>query len=96
MTREDILNFFAAHKIELEVRFGVVKIGLFGSYARGDAREDSDIDVAVELAKGNIADKYFGLLHYLEDNLHKKIDLGIESNIKPALRPYVMKEIMYV
>lgn len=96
MTREEILDFLTTHKAELETRFGVVKIGLFGSYARGDAREDSDVDVAVELVKDNIADKYFGLLHYLEDHLHRKIDLGIESNIKPALRPYVMKEIMYV
>jgi len=96
MTREDIMHFLLTHKTVLESQFGVVKIGLFGSYARGEAREDSDIDVAVELAKENIADRYFGLLHYLEDNLHKKIDLGIESNIKPALRPYVMKEIMYV
>ena len=96
MTREEIILFLTAHKSELEGRFGVLKIGLFGSYARGDAREDSDIDVAVELRKENIADRYFGLLHYLEDNLHKKIDLGIESNIKPALRPYIMKEIMYV
>lgn len=96
MTREEILQFLTAHKSELEGRFGVLKIGLFGSYARGDAREDSDIDVAVELVKENIADRYFGLLHYLEDNLHKKIDLGIESNIKPALRPYIMKEIRYV
>lgn len=96
MTRDEILHFLTAHKSELEDRFGVVKIGLFGSYARGEAKEDSDVDVAVELVKENIADRYFGLLHYLEDNLHKKIDLGIESNIKPALRPYIMKEIMYV
>lgn len=96
MTSEEIILFLTTHKSELEDRFGVLKIGLFGSYARGDAREDSDIDVAVELVKENIADRYFGLLHYLEDNLHKKIDLGIESNIKPALRPYIMKEIRYV
>jgi hypothetical protein len=96
MTREEILNFLTMHKSELEERFGVLRIGLFGSYARGDAREDSDVDVAVELVKENIADRYFGLLHYLEDNLHKKIDLGIESNIKPTLRPYILKEIKYV
>lgn len=96
MTGEEILHFLTKHKTELEERFGVLKIGLFGSYARGDAREDSDVDVAVELVKENIADRYFGLLHYLEDNLHKKIDLGIESNIKPALKPYIMKEIKYV
>jgi len=81
MTREQIL--------------GVTKIGLFGSYARGDAREDSDIDVAIELVS-NTADSYFGLLHYLEDTFQKRIDLGIESNIKPKIKPYILKEIIYV
>lgn len=76
-------------------RFGVTKIGLFGSYARGDAREDSDIDVAIELAQ-NTADGYFGLLHYLEDTFRKRIDLGIESNFKPIIKPYILKEIIYV
>ena len=96
MTREDIIQFLLTHKSELENSFGVLKIGLFGRYARGEAEENSDIDFVVELKKGNIADRYFNLLHFLEDNLHKKIDLGIESNIKPTLKPYIMKEIMYV
>jgi predicted nucleotidyltransferase len=71
-------------------------IGLFGSYARGEASEESDIDIVVELPKDLIADRYFGLLHYLEDSLHKKIDLGILSNLKPALKPHISKEIIYV
>jgi predicted nucleotidyltransferase len=96
MTQSEILEFLSAHKLEFEEKFGVIKIGLFGSYVRGEARDDSDIDIAVELKQGNIADEYFRLLHYLEDNLHKKIDLGILSNIKPALQPYILKEIVYV
>lgn len=47
MTREVILDFLRAHKQEMHERFGLTKIGLFGSYARGEAREDSDIDVAI-------------------------------------------------
>lgn len=95
MTREQILDFLKQHKQEMSERFGVTKIGLFGSYARGDAREDSDIDVAIELAQ-NTADGYFGLLHYLEDTFRKRIDLGIESNFKPIIKPYILKEIIYV
>jgi len=96
MNQIDILEFLSAHKPEFEEKFGVVTIGLFGSYVRGEERDDSDIDIAVELKKENIADEYFNLLHYLEDNLHKRIDLGILSDIKPALKPYVFKEIVYV
>lgn len=95
MTRDQILDFLRQHKQEMHDSFGVTKIGLFGSYARGDAREDSDIDMAIELAV-NTADSYFGLLHYLEDTFQKRIDLGIESNFKPILKPYILKEIIYV
>jgi hypothetical protein len=95
MTREQILDFLKQHKQEMHERFGVTKIGLFGSYVRGDAQNDSDIDLAVELIK-NTADGYFGLLHYLEDSLQKPIDLCIESNFKPILKQYIMKEITYV
>ncbi|MBW4054790.1 MAG: nucleotidyltransferase family protein [Proteobacteria bacterium] len=95
MTREQILDFLRQHKQEMHDSFGVTKIGLFGSYARGDAREDSDIDMAIELS-ANTADSYFGLLHYLEDTFQKRIDLGIESNFKPIIKPYILKEIIYV
>lgn len=95
MTREQILDFLRQHKQEMRNNFGVTKIGLFGSYARGDAREDSDIDVAIELTTYS-ADGYFGVLHLLEDSFQKRVDLGIESNFKPLLKPYIMKDIIYV
>jgi predicted nucleotidyltransferase len=95
MTREQILDFLRQHKQELHDRFGVTKIGLFGSYARGEARENSDVDVAIELSR-NTADSYFGLLHFLEDSFDARIDLGIESNFKPIIKPYIMREIIYV
>jgi predicted nucleotidyltransferase len=43
MTRDEILDFLRQHKQEMHDRFGVIKIGLFGSYVRGDAREDSEV-----------------------------------------------------
>jgi predicted nucleotidyltransferase len=95
MTRDQILDFLRQHKQELHDRFGVTKIGLFGSYARGEARENSDVDVAIELSR-NTADSYFGLLHFLEDSFDARIDLGIESNFKPIIKPYIMREIIYV
>ena len=47
MTKRFILNFLSSHNAELAQKYGVTKIGLFGSYARGEEREDSDIDIAV-------------------------------------------------
>lgn len=95
MNSEQILDFLRQHKQEMHERFGVTKIGLFGSYARGEARNDSDIDVVIELDNYS-ADGYFGLLHFLEDSFNKPIDLGIESNFKPIIKPYILKEIVYV
>ncbi len=96
LDKEQVVAFLASSKSELQERFGIVKVGLFGSYARGEARDDSDIDIAVEISGDGISDKYFGALHFLEDNLHGNIDLGLFSSIRPEILPYVMKDILYV
>lgn len=96
MTRDQILEFLRQHKQEMHDRFGVTKIGLFGSYARGEAREDSDIDIAVELEGDRLFRKFFALESYLKSSLNKEIDLGIESTLKKIVRERIVKEIHYV
>jgi hypothetical protein len=71
MTREDILDFLKQHKQEMHERFGVIKIGLFGSYVRDEARDDSDIDIAVELSGDRLFRKFFALESYLTNGLNK-------------------------
>ena len=92
MTKQFILDFLSSHKAELAQKYGVTKIGLFGSYARG---EDCDVDIAVEIDSTNKFRSFFNLKYFLEDNLHKKIDLGIESTLKPIAKKYIEKEIVY-
>jgi hypothetical protein len=95
--RNDIIIFLQTHKDELEQRFGVASVGLFGSYARGEAREDSDIDIAIELTPGRKSlSNFLGIRRYLEDQLGKTVDLGIESALKPLVRELVAKEIIHV
>lgn len=96
MTKEEVLDFLKTKKDYIQSHFGVLSIGLFGSYARGDNTPQSDLDIAIELKKENKADNYFKLLHFLEDNLHVKIDLGIESNLKEPIKKYIDKDIIYV
>ena len=96
MTREEILLFLRKKKSFLAQHFGVLSIALFGSYARGDAKEQSDIDIAVELKSDNKFMNFFGLKYYLEEHLNKEIDLGIESTIKPAVKESIQKDMIYV
>ncbi len=93
----DIIVFLQTHKDEMEERFGVVRVGLFGSYARGEAREDSDIDIAIELKpEKKSLSNFFGVRRYLEEQFGKTVDLGIESTLKPLVREMVAKEIIHV
>lgn len=96
MTRDEILEFLKIHKQEMYERFGVIKIGLFGSYVRDEARDDSDIDIAVELTGDRLFRKFFALESFLTSGLKKKVDLGVESALKPLVRERISKEIKYV
>jgi len=95
-TQTTILNFLKEHKERLKEQFGVQKIGLFGSFARNEYSDSSDIDIAVEIESQNKFRSFFNLKYYLEEHLHHSVDLGIESSLKPIAKEYVSKEIIYV
>lgn len=96
MKKDEIIQFLKENRSFIEDQFGVIRIGLFGSYVRGDAHENSDIDIAVELRDDHIFRNFFRLERYLKDHLKKEIDLGIEGTLKPFVKQRVMKEILYV
>lgn len=96
MTKEYILDFLKLNRSMLQERFGVTKIGLFGSYARDEATEQSDIDIAVEIKSTNSFRSFFTLLYFLENSLKTKVDLGIEHSIKPVAKETLLKDIIYV
>ena len=80
------------HKKNIE-KFGVIKIGLFGSILREDFNSESDIDVLVEFDKVTLHN-YMGLKFYLEDLFGRKVDLVIEKDLREELE-YVRKEAIY-
>lgn len=96
MNKQEIIKFLSSHKQELYEKYGVTRIGLFGSYARGEAKEGSDIDIAVEIESENKFRSFFGLKRHLEAQLKNRVDLGIESTLKPIAKEYILKEIIYV
>lgn len=71
---------------------GVKRSSLFGSYARGDQKKGSDIDILVELPKGKSLLDFVDLQLKLEGALGKKVDLGEYSTIKPRLKPYILND----
>ena len=97
MTKAFILNFLSQHKNDFYNKYGVTKIGLFGSYVRGDFKEESDIDIAIEiLNEKKSLNTFFSLRRELEDAFKLKVDLGIESSLKPIAKEKILKEIVYV
>ena len=97
MTRNEILDFLRTHKAELKEVYGVQEIILFGSYARQTARDDSDIDIAVEIDEvKKTLTNFFGLKRHLEEELGKRIDLGIKGAMKPIVSKAAQKDMIYV
>jgi len=97
MTKKDVLDYLKTHKQELFQKYGVVSIGLFGSFSKDIQTSDSDIDIAVEIQKDKkTLSNFFGLRRELESAFHRRVDLGIESSLKPVVREYIKKDIVYV
>jgi hypothetical protein len=90
---ENILETLNSQKDFLR-RSGVKKIGLFGSYTRGEATRDSDLDFLVEFDRSSF-DGYMDLKFFLEDTFHQKVDLVISRQVKPRLRPHILQEVQY-
>jgi predicted nucleotidyltransferase len=95
-TKTEVIETIKLNKHRIEAEFGVTKIGVFGSVARGEAKERSDIDIAVEMKSENKFRNFMALERYLKKLLGKQIDLGIESTLKPSVRAEIKKEIVYV
>ncbi len=96
-TLKEIKDTLAAHEEEIRKRYGVVISGIFGSYARGEQNELSDIDILVELEKP-IGLKFFELWDELENLLGIKVDLLTIKAVKqkPLLWKSIEEDVVYV
>ena len=79
---------------EIREKYGVTSIGVFGSFARGDAGPESDIDIIVELGRP-IGWELVDLSDYLESRLHHKVDLVIKRALHPLIRDAILAEVQY-
>ena len=94
MKSNEILDFLKQNRQDIEVRFSVKRIGLFGSVLRGSAGDSSDVDILVELNHPTF-DQYMDLKFFLEDKLGRPVDLVLADSLKPRLKPVTTREVSY-
>ncbi len=82
------------HKQEIKRRFAVRRIGLFGSFVRGEETKESDIDILVEFEDPTFRN-FMNLAFYLEDIFSRRVDLLTPEGISHRIRPYVEKEVVW-
>lgn len=97
MTQNEIIGILKTLKPKYQ-QDGVILIGLFGSFSRGEEKEGSDVDIVYEIEKGKKFSmfKYLKYLADLEKYLHRKVDLVRAETIKSDLKPYIYKDMIYV
>jgi uncharacterized protein len=96
MKLTDILIVLKKLKPELEKKFGVTQLALFGSTARDEATKESDVDILVSFDGVATSSRYFGVQFYLEDNLGCAVDLVTDKSVRPELRPFIEREAIRI
>ena len=96
MGKQEIIKIIRNKKPEMESRYGVQRLGLFGSYVRGRQRKKSDIDILVTFNRDIDLFEFLDLRKYLESQLQTKVDLVMETALKPAIGKRILSEVEYV
>jgi predicted nucleotidyltransferase len=94
-TREEILKLLSQNKSSLENRFKVRRMALFGSYARGDQRSDSDVDILVDIDP-SVGLEFVTLAEQIEQLLGLPVELVSLRAIKPNKLKYIEQDLIYV
>ena len=91
---QKILQILRNHHPELQKKYPIGRLGVFGSYARGEATEQSDIDIAVEIT-GPMGLNFVAMANEIETLLGKKTDVVPLRSIKPQYQQFVQKDLVY-
>ena len=94
-TREEILSLLTQNKPELETRFKVRRLAIFGSYARGDQQSDSDVDILVDIDP-SVGLEFVILAEQIEQLLDLPVELVSRRAIKPNKLKYIEQDLIYV
>ncbi|PKK81354.1 MAG: nucleotidyltransferase [Thermoplasmata archaeon HGW-Thermoplasmata-2] len=92
---DDIIATLKRNKKVLR-KYGIRKIGIFGSYVRGEQKKRSDIDILVEFEEGEKSyDNYIDACFFLEEALGKEVDLLTMEGISPYIKPHILREVVF-
>ncbi len=94
ISKNQIITFLKENKQEIQDKYKVKKIALFGSFARDEATKESDIDILVDMAPS--FDNFFDLKYFLEDEFKTTVDLGKEKNMRLFIKNKIQKDLIYV
>ncbi len=95
MRRDEILRTLKAHSQEFK-RFGVISVSVFGSVARDEASDGSDVDVLAEFERPLTFRRFMDFRFFLEDLLGTKVDLVTERGLRDRVRPQVARDAIRV
>lgn len=93
---QEIISILKAEKNNLNKKFNVTRLGIFGSYARGEEKPDSDVDIIVEFSSIPGMKDFFYTEEYLEKKLNIKVDLVRENAIRSELKEQIMSEVIFL
>jgi predicted nucleotidyltransferase len=96
MKRNDVLRILQKERQELVDRYNISALSVFGSVARDDARQDSDVDILVEFSQPVGLFQFIELQQRLEALLGSNVDLGTPRSLKPRIKERVMQEAIRV
>ena len=95
ITKDEILSLLVQNKAELKYRFKVRRLALFGSYARGDQKPDSDVDILVDIDP-SVGLEFVTLAEQIEQLLDLPVELVSRRAIKPNKLKYIEQDLIYV
>ena len=96
MRREEVLSLLAQFRDRRAKEFGITRIGIFGSLARGEATDASDVDVVVELERPDLL-LLVGIKQELEELLQRPVDVvRYRERMNPFLKKRILRDAVYV
>jgi len=95
-TADHIVRVLSEHRAQIHA-LGVKRLGLFGSFVRGEQTPDSDVDLLVEFEQGEKTfDHFMQLSFLLEDLLQRRVELVTTDALSPYIGPHILEEVVYV